>query len=1223
EACGKFTALCQRRTDLFSWRSGVNERALRSSSGSDMSLDDQTHDHHHNGSHQADPNQSKPSTFQPQQPKSLSSSTFPLRRALRESSVESDDSSTSTSTKEQTETNSETTKKDEESPPSIAATQPARRLSVQDRINMFENKQKENSSSSGGKPVVGKPAELRRLSSDVSAASAVVEKAVLRRWSGVSDMSISVDLSGDKKEIESSESTPTPTFASIHAKVGAFAASYGDKDRKASGFKDSGSKSQIEQLGSDSKLTSSLGKVENVGLKDQSSSATRSNLLPSRTENMDLKGQANSQPQFKSFSRGEELFDSRDQVPFQAQGKISSGRADHWKSKDQTSSETQLKGFLESAEGGVSASSSGDRFDGETNQSKVENVGMRDQFVPKSRFKSSLPKTEDVMSSGKESIGAGTKKREASLPQSEVVESGTHLPQWRSSIGEVEEVGRKDIVEMLPFSPSTKVEDSGLQGMKLQQQGSVEVKKLQVRRDDSGSFSKNKTAFPVSESKDIFNVTTAALAEQSQRIRQSKGNQELNDELQMKANELEKLFAEHKLRVPSDQSVTSWRGKPVDVVEVFGGSENKKAAADGIHAQIPDEITVVETIGSYSSASNLNAGSQKRLVYNLDHGSNMKQNYSELGLSDDFRGKFYDKYMQKRDAKLKEEWDSKRAEKEAKLKAMHDSLERSRAEMKAKFSGSAGRRNSAQSALSRGEKLRSFNNHPPVKREEFVDFLQSGEDEDLSKFPESKPYGQDRLFGETSLGDGSRSSNLKKVLPSRNISSATPRTPAAPAPRSAAKTSNTGSGRRRMQSENPLAQSVPNFSDLKKENMKPSSGGCKSTTHTQSRHYARSKSSSEDARVKEEKLRRPPSLRKSSPGPVESKDVSNPNSDGVVLAPLKFDREQTEPGVNDKLSKNMESKTFLRKGNGTGPGAGAGIAKLKASVASEAVKNEEESDKLAFESEEVADIGKQVEEEEEAEEEEEDDDEEEFESVAAEDFDNVDNGNPRLSQESGNSGSDNGDTIRSHSHVDSSLEAELPAALPSTYHSAGPVQESPGESPISWNSHMHHSFSYPQETSDVDASADSPIGSPASWNSHSLAQTEADAARMRKKWGSAQKPILISNTSQNPSRKDVTKGFKRLLKFGRKNRGTESLVDWISATTSEGDDDIEDGRDPANRSSEDLRKSRMGFSQSHPSDDGFNDSELFSEQVQAMNSSIPAPPASFKLREDQFSGSSI
>jgi len=157
------------------------------------------------------------------------------------------------------------------------------------------------------------------------------------------------------------------------------------------------------------------------------------------------------------------------------------------------------------------------------------------------------------------------------------------------------------------------------------------------------------------------------------------------------------------------------------------------------------------------------------------------------------------------------------------------------------------------------------------------------------------------------------------------------------------------------------------------------------------------------------------------------------------------------------------------------------------------------------------------------------------------------------------------------------------------------LQDSPGGSPVSWNSRIHHPFPYQHETSDIDASADSPIGSPASWNSHSLTQSEADAARMRKKWGTAQKPIVVANSSHSQSRKDVTKGFKRLLKFGRKSRGTESLVDWISATTSEGDDDTEDGRDAANRSSEDLRKSRMGFLQGHPSEDSFNESE-FNEQ---------------------------
>lgn len=388
-----------------------------------------------------------------------------------------------------------------------------------------------------------------------------------------------------------------------------------------------------------------------------------------------------------------------------------------------------------------------------------------------------------------------------------------------------------------------------------------------------------------------------------------------------------------------------------------------------------------------------------------------------------------------------------------------------------------------------------------------------------------------------------------------------------------------------MHTENPLAQSVPNFSDFRKENTKPYSGVSKTATRSQVRSYARSKSNTDDIPVaKEEKPRRSQSLRKSSAGPVEFKDLSALNSEGVVLAPLKFDKELTEQSQYDKYPKNLESKPFLRKGNGIGPGSGASIAKLKASMTSETLKSEEEFDESGFEGEDSVDMTKEEE-------------EEELETMAVEDCINMENGKPRLSQESdksANSVSDNGDSIRSLSQVDPGSVAELPAAVPSAFHAAGSLPDSPGESPVSWNSRIHHPFSYPHETSDIDASVDSPIGSPASWNSHGLAQTEADAARMRKKWGSAQKPILATNSSNNQSRKDVTKGFKRLLKFGRKSRGTESLVDWISATTSEGDDDTEDGRDPANRSSEDLRKSRMGFSQG-PSDDSFNEIE-FNEQ---------------------------
>lgn len=166
----------------------------------------------------------------------------------------------------------------------------------------------------------------------------------------------------------------------------------------------------------------------------------------------------------------------------------------------------------------------------------------------------------------------------------------------------------------------------------------------------------------------------------------------------------------------------------------------------------------------------------------------------------------------------------------------------------------------------------------------------------------------------------------------------------------------------------------------------------------------------------------------------------------------------------------------------------------------------------------------------------------------------------------------------------------LPATVPPVGLTVTSLMDSPGESPLSWNANLQHSFSYPHEHSlDVDASVDSPMGSPASWSS-----------RMRKKWGTAQSPVTVAaaniNSSQLQSRKDLTKGFKRLLKFGRKSRGAESLMmDWVSVTTSEGDDEFDDRRDLADRSSDDLRKSRMGSLQSHLSEDGFNESE-FTEQ---------------------------
>lgn len=172
--------------------------------------------------------------------------------------------------------------------------------------------------------------------------------------------------------------------------------------------------------------------------------------------------------------------------------------------------------------------------------------------------------------------------------------------------------------------------------------------------------------------------------------RQFKGNQELNDELKLKANELEKLFAEHKLRVSGDQPTPTRQNKVPDVesaqTATRSSSYTKQLVADPVPTHVSDEDQI--TFVSY--------------VHQVEY-------------FDDSRGNLYNSYMKKRDVRLRELRDSNGVEKEAKMKAMHDSLERHSSEMNTKLSSwSAGR----QSSVSRAERLRSLSARSALKREE-------------------------------------------------------------------------------------------------------------------------------------------------------------------------------------------------------------------------------------------------------------------------------------------------------------------------------------------------------------------------------------------------------------------------------------------------------------------------------------------------------------------------
>ncbi|KAG9443699.1 hypothetical protein H6P81_015039 [Aristolochia fimbriata] len=1270
EACSKFISLCQRRPQLInpSWN-GIDDRNVRSSSGSDMSLDDDPVENNntrvsksiaseheigrHCHEHLQDSTPSSPPSKSTCQQVPAPSVGFVLRRSASLASCD----------RNQSRENEDNVEKEAENivepPPPISQQQPARRLSVQDRINMFENKQKEQKGS-GGKVVVGKPAELRRLSSDLGSSGGATEKAVLRRWSGASDMSI--ELSNDKKENEQSDcgtpstssgaQTPvscnsnliknedsrlkevvnsqvTPPIASsnLAGPHDKFKALLKDQGQNASHIQSrtvpggDGDIRSKDQVASSTQFRATSSALEQVKLRDQASltkdqaaSSIRLRDIPGGHEQVKLKDHSAAAPEMKELQSGAEdpesknTLASQQSLPKYCQGRVEDGAANGTELSSKKSIRSFVNKFGDSNLKEQPASNA-------SVNSKAEEVGskMKDPSPFQVQLKPAAGKREGF--GRNDSFSQGQHGEIAVEPEgaakTDLVSSQSH---WKNYSGKRDGNGKKGLTTSHPQlggSFSAAVEESVREGIKLHPQTSFpeHSKKLRGRSSEDvfvyANGGSNISAKKVNESREVFD-SMAVSSQEVQKARPSKGNQELNEELQLKANELEKLFAAHKLRVPGDQATSSRRGKMTGMQsEQESGVIDKKSGASSA-SQLSENKVTQESVVSTSHTAEIDMNLLMKMVDNQEY-CDQVQKFSDLGSLEDSRGIFYDRYMQKREAKLKEEWVLKRGQKEAKMKAMQDSLERSRAELKAKFDASAN--DSTQRARRRVEKLRSFNFRAAMKSKE-----QLAEDSFLSEEEEEQPSSCEQ----TPSADGSsKTTNPKRISHKRSLSSSTPRTFASPLPRSSVKPVSSSFGRRRAQAESPLAQSVPNFSDLRKENTKPSGGVSKPSARSQQRNYARSRSSSEDiVHVKEEKPRRSQSMRKNSSGAIELNDALPLSSENAVLTQLRFSKEQNDQSLYNKNLKNGDPKSFPRRGNGVVLGSGFGTGKQKASMSPEITNNEEEFEDQSEQLEESADYVKVDEE----------DAGEEFEEVMNEASKSDSYVNEKqLSHESEKSGdleSENCEVSRSLSQVDDESSAAALAVSSKFNMPVGSVQDSPGESPASW---MHHSFSYGNETSDIDVSMDSPIGSPASWNSHSLTQImESDAARMRKKWGSAQKPILVANSSSHQSRKDVTRGFKRLLKFGRKSRGAESLInDWVSASTaSEGDDDTEDGRDPANRSSEDLRKTRMGFTPG-PSYDGYNEGEIFNEQVQGLQSSIPAPPANFKLRDDPLSGSSL
>ncbi|CAA7401210.1 unnamed protein product [Spirodela intermedia] len=1203
-ACSKFVSLCQRQPELMTrpqerqqpsppppvtWNGpplGFADRDVRGSSGSDMSIDD-PEDAAASTIPTAGPSAARPLSGpwpssntsgsnsgqqQPQRP-------FRARSAEPPSHQEQKAPSLTKSSSSQKIVNESELKSSEAQPVGGS-----RRLSVQDRISLFESKQKEQSGVGviggiGGK-AGGKP-ELRRLSSDLTSS---VDKGVLRRWSCASDMSIDLSSSNSnsntRKETEIASGTPsssTTSNAQVCVKneekdtadsqprsagdnlqsVLPFSSSKGESLSSGKGSDQTEDAQPKDQVASSGQCFSPLRFSAVDSLKEKADSQIESMASVRLSENQAClkasSGVINKEPKNRSSSFVQQkplagavehpgtVAVPRNQVKVSTvTGQVAqkeketsqraqpstafSGRVIHVRSQETRTTESPptlavrpTPGQFENGPVDLQVCLTQSKASGD----KAEGMGSNKKGTVRSQVQQKIPMDKAEVSAVKsEKLGAQSRgKYFVSKPEEIRKPEPVSQAQGGDLFSRLKDED-SDVQEKQVSAPSQK---------RFRDRVNERVPARDIHSHAHESVpSKPPGKNPV-ENTDTFDTAFSSTVEPTHAVRSSKGNQELNDELQMKADELEKLFAAHKLRLHADQTSALRRGKAVDQPV-----DNRRATERRSTNVLPDSLS--EGRLTRLPPNKRVESNPDLLVDNQDYVNMPRQNLFNPISSDESRGKFYERYMQKRDAKLREEWDSKRTQKEAKMKKMRDDLERSKAEMKANFSGSAERLDSVLSAHRRAERLRSFSLNFAMKSQEqqHVEFFKSEEDEDKES-SRSSQCGPDTFFSEPALGgSSSKSSNSRKLLSSSSstgVSSSTPRTSAVTAPRPSLRGANSSSGRSNLRPEDILAQSGPDFPDLRKETaMASSSGASRDPTRSHLRSSTRSKSISEDINlVREEKPRRCQSMRKAPPIPGGLTAVT---SDGFVQA-----------------------KGLLGRGG-----------KSEALYASENLNSAE--DAMARD------------------------------SPAASD-------NEKLSMsqglgDSGDSGypcSENGRDSPSPSQMDDDSAAALVTVSSKFSSSTGAAPESSGES---------------HEASE----GESQSGSPASWSSHPLNHAEADVSRMRKKWGNAQKPIMISHSS-NPSRKESSRGFKRLLTFGRKNKGAESpVIDWVSASTtaSEGEDDAEDARDPSG----DLRKSRMGVPHCHYLHDGFNaEVDYLHEQAGASESTFSV---SAVLRESQVAG---
>ncbi|WOL19829.1 hypothetical protein Cni_G28631 [Canna indica] len=377
-------------------------------------------------------------------------------------------------------------------------------------------------------------------------------------------------------------------------------------------------------------------------------------------------------------------------------------------------------------------------------------------------------------------------------------------------------------------------------------------------------------------------------SERPQPSRPSRTNQLAMHELRSKADELERLFAARNLRFPSHRKSSARGGR--------GGGRPLDCAPEVI-----DEIL----LRSFGKRVGGLAEFDGDLVLNKVHNPryNMKQSPSRNS-----RGRFYERYMQLRDAKLREKWGSAEwVRKKKSMKSMEDVLEKTWATMKVQSGDSADWK---KSFLQRGP----FHVGSPTR---FRDQVQSEEHKSL---------------GGTDTDD----SATGKFLSNKSKSSSTSQNSA-----------HSSLTKGRTQIGYGLMQMAGKSSDPRKENMKPLERVRNLTGHSNARAFSRSKSTLGRIDVfKEEKLPRFRHKRNSSVTFGELKELSQLNSDSFSPALSRFTKDQSDDNISIQNQVKGEHKSFLRRGGGIGPGVGASISKLRASEVSESWNKRDDDEDL-------------------------------------------------------------------------------------------------------------------------------------------------------------------------------------------------------------------------------------------------------------------------------------